>query len=293
MARTLWTEAGPIMTTERVSPEYVEQARAATAASAADPLPLGMAAFGLTIFLLGIIYGAFAHPVLTSWLVIPVAFWFGGLIQFLASMWAMRKGNTLAATAMGVLSGFCFTWAVLQYYAPLGPIRPGVTTAAAIYLGLFGIITLYLCAAALQVNAALAAVLGLATCTFWAASVGVGIGSMLSLRIGGWFGVATGIVAFYASFAHVMASASGRELLPIGSRPNGVYSEGMGGPGLAAPGGFRDQFVTRGMPAGASPLVPGVAGAKGGEAGSSVIEEQTIRSSVRPADDPEVEGPAR
>lgn len=292
MARTFWTEAGPIRTTERVSPDWVEEANASAAASAADPVPLGMAAFGLTTFLLGIIYGAFPYPGLTSRWVIPIAFWFGGLTQFLAAMWAMRKGNTFAATVMGVLSGFWITAAAVAYFAPLAPFRPGTAAAGAIALGLFGIITLYLCAAALEVNAAMAVLLGLTTCTFWIAAIGLGIGSMAAARIAGWFGVATGIVAFYTSFALVIDSAARCEMVPLGRLRPERHFDGVDGDGAVAPACFRDQFQGRSASLGTRSMASGLAGAKGGEV-VSPAEPATIPGSDLPIEEKDIDNPAR
>jgi len=213
MAQTIWTEAGPITTTERTSPEWIEQAETSAAASAADPVPLGMAAYGLTIFLLGAIYAFFANPRLNVAMVIPVAFWFGGVTLFLTGMWAMRKGSTFTATTLGVLSGFWLTWAGIQFWAPAAA-SPAV--AGAIYLGLFGIVTAYLFVVALQVNAALAAVLGITTLTFWANALGIGLGSLAWLRVGGWCAMITGVLAFYISYAMVMDCVACREVVPLG-----------------------------------------------------------------------------
>jgi uncharacterized protein len=213
MARIFWTEAGPITTTERVPLEYVEQTETAAAASVADPVPLGLAAFGLTTFLFGAIYAFFGTPAAHLRLLIPIAFWFGGIVQFLAAMWAMRKGSTFAATVMGVLSGFWLTWAGLTY---LGPTGAGTDTVLGIYFGLFGVITAYLFVAACRVNLAMAGVLGITTLAFWASACGVGLTEPAWMVAAGWCAIVTGVVAFYTSFAMVLDSAAQNELLPLG-----------------------------------------------------------------------------
>jgi uncharacterized protein len=213
MAETIWTEAGPILTTERIPPEWVEQAETSAAVSVADPVPLGMAAFGLTIFLFGAIYAFFGTPAAHLRLLMPIAFWFGGITLFLASMWAMRKGSTFAATTMGVLSGFWLTWAGLSY---IGMTGAGTEAILGIYLGLFGVITAYLFLAACRVNLALAAVLGVTTLAFWAGACGIGLTSPVGMRVAGWCAMVAGVVAFYASFAVVLDSVAQRQVLPLG-----------------------------------------------------------------------------
>src|SRR5437764_14584297 len=69
---------------------------------AADPAPLGLAAFALTTFLLS------GHN--ASW--IPDAIWigpalfYGGLCQLLAGMWEFRNRNVFGATAFSTYGGF-------------------------------------------------------------------------------------------------------------------------------------------------------------------------------------------
>ena len=65
---------------------------------AADPAPLGLAAFALTTFLLS---AANAHWMTTAtgdaWLGFALAY--GGLAQFAAGMWEFRNRNVFGATS--------------------------------------------------------------------------------------------------------------------------------------------------------------------------------------------------
>ena len=88
---------------------------------AADPAPLGLAAFALTTFLLS---AANAHWMTTAtgdaWL--GYAFAYGGLAQFAAGMWEFRNRNVFGATAFGTYGGF---WIGLGLWALLvAPRRP-------------------------------------------------------------------------------------------------------------------------------------------------------------------------
>jgi uncharacterized protein len=79
--------------------------------SVADPAPLGLAAFGLTTFILSAVNAGLipkpAEPV-----VLGVAFAYGGLAQFCAGMWEFKRNNTFWATAF--TSYAAFWMAVLQ-----------------------------------------------------------------------------------------------------------------------------------------------------------------------------------
>src|SRR5215467_8222735 len=89
---------------------------------AADPAPLGLAAFALTTFLLS---AANAHWMTTAtgdaWL--GYAFAYGGLAQFAAGMWEFRNRNVFGATAFSTYGGFWIglgLWALLVAPAPAG-----------------------------------------------------------------------------------------------------------------------------------------------------------------------------
>ena len=65
----------------------------------ADPGPLGLAGFAATTFVLSSFNAHLIDQNLLT-VVLPLALFYGGLIQLLAGMWEFRKGNTFGATAM-------------------------------------------------------------------------------------------------------------------------------------------------------------------------------------------------
>ena len=69
---------------------------------AADPAPLGLAAFALTTFMLSGHNASFIPDVL--W--VGLALFYGGLIQLLAGMWEFRKRNVFGSTAFSTYGGF-------------------------------------------------------------------------------------------------------------------------------------------------------------------------------------------
>ena len=80
--------------------------------SVADPAPLGLAAFGLTTFVLSVVNAGLipkpAEPV-----VLGVAFAYGGLAQFCAGMWEFKRNNTFGATAFSSYGAFWIAFALL------------------------------------------------------------------------------------------------------------------------------------------------------------------------------------
>src|SRR5438046_5141064 len=69
---------------------------------AADPAPLGLAAFALTTFILSGHNATFIPDLI--W--VGLALFYGGLTQLLAGMWEFRNQNVFGATAFSTYGGF-------------------------------------------------------------------------------------------------------------------------------------------------------------------------------------------
>src|SRR5512133_2147807 len=81
------------------SPEPAPAAvRATVGWTPANPAPLGLAAFAMTTFVLSVFNAKLvsrgAEPV-----VLPLALFYGGIVQVLAGLWEFRAGNTFGALA--------------------------------------------------------------------------------------------------------------------------------------------------------------------------------------------------
>jgi succinate-acetate transporter protein len=185
----------------------------AFAGSIADPGPLGLAAFALTTFVLSAVNAGWIHKG-TEPVVLGLALAYGGLAQLLAGMWEFKKGNTFGATAFTSYGAFWISfWAFVVFYAAKVP-KADATQAVGIYLLGWGIFTLYMWIASFRTTAAVNAVFFLLTITFFLLAFGeLGTSSGLS-KLGGWFGIATALVAWYTSFAGVINSTFGKVVLP-------------------------------------------------------------------------------
>src|SRR4051812_49847988 len=84
-----------VLAEERARPTLVESI------PAADPAPLGLAAFALTTFILSGHNASFIPDV--AWL--GAALFYGGLAQLLAGMWEFRNRNVFGATAFSTYGG--------------------------------------------------------------------------------------------------------------------------------------------------------------------------------------------
>ncbi len=171
----------------------------------ADPGPLGLAGFAMTTFVLSMfnakLMGSGGEPI-----VLALALTYGGLAQLLAGMWEFRTGNTFGAVAFTSFGAFWLSyWAFVQFFADKVP-AADAGHAVGLYLIAWGIFTTYMFVASLRTTAAVAAVFGLLLVTFFLLGIGNAGAHENIIKIGGWFGLVTAAVAWYASFAAVTNS---------------------------------------------------------------------------------------
>jgi succinate-acetate transporter protein len=213
-------EAG---TVSRRDPTRANGAREAEAADArpsagwkvADPGPLGLAAFALTTFVLSMfnaeLVSKAGEPV-----VLGLALAYGGLAQLLAGMWEFRTGNTFGAVAFTSFGAFWISfWAYDTFFAQEIPNKAAAGHAVGLYLIAWGIFTTYMFVASLRTTLAISVVFFLLAATFFLLGIGNSDANTDIVRLGGWFGLATAVAAWYASFAAVTNSTFGRTVLPV------------------------------------------------------------------------------
>jgi uncharacterized protein len=179
----------------------------------ADPGPLGLAGFAATTFVLSFVNAKFVNADVGA-VVLPLALFYGGLIQLLAGLLEYRRGNTFGVTAFSTYGAF---WMAYAFFVWLFAKDAGthVGQAAGMFLLVFGIVTLYLTIAALRISGALIAVFVLLTITFFVLSIGAFNGSDSITKVGGYIGILTAVAAFYASAAVVVNETWKRVVLPV------------------------------------------------------------------------------
>ena len=174
----------------------------------ANPAPLGLCAFALTTFVLS---AANAKLFTGADVVIGLAFFYGGLAQLLAGMWEFKTGNTFGATAFTSYGAFWLAvgtsiqFKLIPNEAAFGFFLVGWTIFTGIML-----------LASLKTNLALITVFVLLFITFLLLSIdALGGGTK---QIGGYFGLATALAAWYTALAGLLSSMPSAFTLPIGPR---------------------------------------------------------------------------
>lgn len=180
-------------------------------APAADPAPLGLAAFALTTFLLSASNAGWTDGG-AAWL--GFAFAYGGLAQLLAGMWEFRNRNVFGATAFSTYGSF---WIGLGLYVLLAEANsPNPLNDLAWILLAFAIFNTYMLLWSTRVNVAVFMVFLTLGVTEVILSTGFFMESEDVIKAGGVSGIVTAAVAWYTSAAGVVNGMAGRPILPVG-----------------------------------------------------------------------------
>jgi uncharacterized protein len=180
----------------------------------ANPAPLGLSGFALTTFILSLVNAGILSSSHVG-IVIGLAVAYGGIAQFAAGMWEFRSGNTFGATAFTSFGAFWISFAVLVIGVGITKDNAPDKSAVGWYLLAWGIFTGLMMLASFRTNVATAAVFVLLFATF----ILLGIGNLQDnnsiVTFGGYFGLATAIVAWYTALAGVFTGVfGGKSILP-------------------------------------------------------------------------------
>jgi succinate-acetate transporter protein len=181
----------------------------------ADPAALGLAGFALSTMVLSIInVGALSDSYLPVALGLALAY--GGLVQLLAGMWAFIKNDTFAAVALSSYGGFWISfWALNAFFLPEIP-KGQQAGALALYLFAWFVFSFYMWIISFRVSIAVQMVFVTLWPTYFLLGLGKAIGSDTVFHIGGAFGIATALCAWYVSFALTANHTTRRDWIPVG-----------------------------------------------------------------------------
>ena len=157
----------------------------------------------LTTFVLSVFNAKLVGNAKLDAVVLPIALFYGGIAQLLAGMWEFRKNNTFGALAFTSYGAFWMSLAAYVKFVVPGLPAADAHTATGIFLGAWTIFTLYMWVASLRTNAAVAAVFTVLLVTFTLLTFGEFNPDTSLTEWGGYFGIVTAVLAWYASFAGV------------------------------------------------------------------------------------------
>lgn len=207
-------------TTERTT-DPVAQRSVIPTAWIADPAPLGLAGFALTTFVLSVFNTGMIKT--GAGVVLGLALAYGGIAQFAAGMWEFIKGNTFGGVAFASYGAFWVSFWWLLNHLPADAKGNDLAHGLGVYLLAWCIFTSYMFIASLRITGAVAAVFAALAATFLFLAIGAFAMSTADVaaanynglyKFGGWLGLITALLAWYASFAAVTNSTFKRVVLP-------------------------------------------------------------------------------
>ncbi len=207
-----------------IRPEPIAPPATATGVAWGNSAPLALAGFGITAFMLALIYIS-AFPVAATPVVFAVALMFGGLTQFVAGIIQLRMGNVFGGMLFAGFGAFWMSlWAFAQFFVKSVPVTQ-IGHTEALLLFAFGIFAAVMFLASFRTSIVVVTALALLTATLfvvgaalYTASLGViaGIASSGMLKAGGWMAIVLAAFAIYLALAELCEATYGREILPVG-----------------------------------------------------------------------------
>ncbi len=179
-----------------------------------DPAPIGLAGFAMTTFLLSLFNAGVLAGNLEG-VVLPLALVYGGAAQLLAGMWELKNKNTFGALAFTSYGAFWIAFFYYVRYVAGGLPAATAYQATGYFLLMWTIFTAYMLVASLRTNAAVAAVFLALTVTFALLAAGALDQSTHITHVGGYVGMVTAALAWYASFAGVTNATWKKVVLPV------------------------------------------------------------------------------
>ena len=178
---------------------------------------LGLGGFALSTFILNIVNAGWVDAK-TIGIVMPVAMFYGGLAQFMAGMWDVRRGDTFGATCFSSFGAFWMGLAVFFFLRLAGVAGfVDVTPAGvAVVMIAWGIFTFYATIASLKLAKAVTWVFITLTILFFLLAIGEFVPVVHT--IAGYEGVLCALIAWYTSAGILINTTHGRTVLPLGER---------------------------------------------------------------------------
>lgn len=181
----------------------------------ANPGPWAVTAFATTSFMLGM-YNAGLLNANGATIVIPVAFFFGGLIQIIVGVLEIVRGNLFGAVVFGTYGPFWVIYGlIVQFYAGRIP-AADVDQSIALFLAVFAVVTFYFFLASLKTDLVLVVVFALIFIGLVLLAIGAGGGYTALTRAGGWVTLAFAVLAWYHAAAGMINTNFGRIVAPVG-----------------------------------------------------------------------------
>ena len=174
----------------------------------ANPAPLGLAAFGITTFLISTGFANFWHEdFLPAFMV--VALFYGGIVSILVSIMEFFRGDSIGVAFFGTFGAF---WLAIWYENTIPHESKGLP---GVFFMCFAAAAFIFWMAVMK-RSMLHNLFGfLVTLTIATEAYGIwGGGHSGAIKIAGWFGILTALVALYMAAKALIDEEHGKVVLP-------------------------------------------------------------------------------
>jgi len=180
----------------------------------ANPAALGLGGFALTTFILNVV-NAGIIPAESLGMVLPMGLFYGGLAQFTAGMWDIKRGDIFGGTCFSSYGAFWMGLAAMFILQAKGALPTVPPTGMAVFLIAWGIFTAYATVGAVKISKSVTAVFVTLTILFFLLAAGQFNPTIH--KIAGYEGILCSLTAWYASAGILINTVHGRELIPLGA----------------------------------------------------------------------------
>jgi succinate-acetate transporter protein len=179
----------------------------------ANPGALGLGAFAMTTFTLNIVNADLISKDNLG-IVLPLGLFYGGLAQFMAGMWDVKRGDIFGATCFTSYAAFWMSVALMIILEMNGVIKPVPREGMAVLFISWGLFSVYATVAAFKVSKAVFIVFVLLTILFFMLAIGEWNADIH--KIAGYEGIVVAVLAWYCSAGILINNMYGRDVLPLG-----------------------------------------------------------------------------
>jgi len=181
----------------------------------ANPAPLGLMGFGMTTILLNL-HNIGMFPL--DGVILAMGIFYGGIAQMQIFAGLLKKGNTFGLTAFTSYGSFWLTLVAILLLPKMGLAAAADGHFLGVYLGIWGVFTLFMFFGTLKGPRMLQFVFLSLTVLFALLCAGHLADNESIVHIAGWIGLVCGASAIYLAMGEVLNEQFGRTVLPIGEK---------------------------------------------------------------------------
>ena len=148
--------------------------------------------------------------------ILAMGIFYGGIAQIFAGLLEYKKGNTFGLTAFTSYGSFWLTLVAILLMPKMGLAEAPNAHFLGMYLGLWGVFTLFMFFGTLKAARMLQFVFLSLTVLFALLAIGHLVDNEGIVKVAGWVGLVCGASAIYLAMGEVLNEQFGRTVLPIG-----------------------------------------------------------------------------